>query len=318
MPAIYWRYPTDLVGKRHFYFLFSVAIILSGVVTIAFFGLRLGIDFTGGFLLEIETEQPVSIDDVTQRVRASGIEGGTVQSSGAQSTFIRGKDVSDAQKQLLFTKVGEIGGNVTEHRFELVGPTIGAELARNASRAVVFASIAILGYIMWAFRTVPRPASSFRFASVTIVALVHDVLVVVGAFAIFGKVWGVEIDTLFVTGLLTIIGYSVHDSIVVLDRIRENLKKFRGAPFAEVANVSLLQTMNRSITTSLTVVFVLIGLLLFGGTNIFWFVVALLIGIVTGTYSSLFIATPLLVWWQEWSVSNADSRSPLIRLLARL
>ncbi|MDP3724220.1 MAG: protein translocase subunit SecF [bacterium] len=292
----------DLVGKRFYYFLFSVAIILSGVAATAFFGLRFGIDFTGGFLLEIETEQPVSIDDVTQRARVSGIEGVTVQSSGKQSVFIRGKDVTDAQKQTLFAKVGEIGGNVTEQRFELVGPTIGAELARNASRAVVFASIAILGYIMWAFRTVPRPASSFRFAVCTIIALVHDVLVVVGAFAIFGKVWGVEIDTLFVTALLTVIGYSVHDSIVVLDRIRENLKKFRGASFAEVANVSLLQTMNRSITTSLTVVFVLVGLLLFGGTNIFWFVVALLIGIVTGTYSSLFIATPLLVWWQERTI----------------
>lgn len=281
--------------------MFSAAIILSGLVAIAFFGLRFGIDFTGGFLLEIETERPVSIDDVTVRARASGIEGVTVQSSGSQSVFIRGKDVRDAQKQTLFTKVGEIGGKVTEQRFELVGPTIGQELARNALRAVGFASIAILGYIMWAFRTVPRPASSFRFACVTIVALVHDVLVVVGAFAIFGKIWGVEIDTLFVTAVLTVIGYSVHDSIVVLDRMRENLKKFRGSSFADIANVSLLQTLNRSITTSLTVVFVLVGLLLFGGTNIFWFVVALLIGIVTGTYSSLFIATPLLVVWQEWA-----------------
>ena len=291
----------DLVGKRLFYFLFSAAIILAGIAVISFFGLRFGIDFTGGFLLEIETEQPVSIDEINQRARASGIEGITVQSSGKRSVFIRGKDVRDAQKQTLFAKVGEIGGKVTEQRFELVGPTIGAELTRHASRAVVFASIAILGYIMWAFRAVPRPASSFRFACVTIIALVHDVLVVVGAFAIFGKIWGVEIDTLFVTALLTVIGYSVHDSIVVLDRMRENLKKFRGSSFADIANVSLLQTLNRSITTSLTVVFVLVGLLLFGGTNIFWFVVALLIGIVTGTYSSLFIATPLLVVWQDWA-----------------
>lgn len=190
---------------------------------------------------------------------------------------------------------------------ENVGPVIGKELAEKALWALGLSLVVIVLYIAWAFRQVPRPASSWRFGVCAVVALVHDVLVVVGIFSLLGHFYQVEIDTLFVTALLTIIGFSVHDTIVVFDRIRENLKKMTGIPFAGVVNASILQTLTRSINTSVTVVFVLLALLLLGGTTLKWFVAALLIGIVSGTYSSIFNASPLLVIWQEWSQRAAKS-----------
>ena len=164
---------------------------------------------------------------------------------------------------------------------------------------MIVASIFIVLYIAFSFRQVSKPASSWRFGITAIVALFHDILLIIGVFAILGKFLGVEVDTLFVTALLTIIGFSVHDTIVVFDRIRENLQKNIGKKFTEVANISVVQTLGRSLNTSLTVIFVLIALLLFGGETIKWFVVALLIGIISGTYSSIFNATALLVWWEE-------------------
>jgi preprotein translocase subunit SecF len=180
-----------------------------------------------------------------------------------------------------------------------VGPTIGNELKQKAVLAIILACVMIVIYISYSFRKVPKPASSFRFGISAIVALIHDVLVVVGLFAILGYFWHVEIDTLFVTALLTVIGFSVHDTIVVFDRIRENLPRYLSRKFEEVADISITQTLARSLNTSLTVVFVLLALLLFGGESIRWFVVALLVGIISGTYSSIFNATALLTWWEE-------------------
>ena len=157
----------------------------------------------------------------------------------------------------------------------------------------------IVLYIAFSFRKVPKPTSSLRFGVAAVVALIHDVLLVIGVFAILGKFLGVEIDTMFVTALLTIIGFSVHDTIVVFDRIRENLLKNSGKKFIEVANLSVVQTLARSLNTSLTVIFVLFALLLFGGETIKWFIVALLVGIISGTYSSIFNATALLVFWEN-------------------
>lgn len=176
---------------------------------------------------------------------------------------------------------------------------IGRELSQKALIALLLASLAIVVYIAFSFRRIPKPASSWRFGIAAVVALIHDVLVVVGIFAILGRFLNVEVDTLFITALLTIIGFSVHDTIVVFDRIRENLLKNMGKRFIDVANLSVVQTLGRSLNTSLTVVFVLIALLLFGGETIRWFVVALLVGIISGTYSSIFNATALLVWWEE-------------------
>jgi preprotein translocase subunit SecF len=191
--------------------------------------------------------------------------------------------------------------DVKQQEFETIGPVIGQETTLNALKAVGIASILIILYITWSFRSVPKPASSFRFGICAIIALIHDVLVVVGVFAILGHFFGVEIDSLFVTAILTIIGFSVHDTIVVFDRIRENLRRNGGENFAKTANESIIQTIGRSLNTSLTVILVLFTLLLFGGESIRWFVVALLIGIISGTYSSIFNASPLLVLWHEFS-----------------
>ena len=182
---------------------------------------------------------------------------------------------------------------------ESVGPVIGKELEQNAVKAVIVASIVIVGFITLSFRRIPKPTSSFRFGVAAIVALLHDVIVVVGLFAILGYFWGVEINSMFITALLTIMGFSVHDTIVVFDRIRENLLRNIGGKFESIVDLSIEQTLVRSLNTSLTVILVLVAMLLFGGESIRWFVVALLVGVVSGTYSSIFNAAAVLSWWEE-------------------
>lgn len=192
------------------------------------------------------------------------------------------------------------GTIVTPDMTETVGPVIGAETTRNAIFSIGIASLAIIAYIAYAFREIPKPYSSWKFGVTAVVALLHDVLVVVGIFSLLGHFYGVKVDALFVTAILTVIGFSVHDTIVVFDRIRENLRKTAGKiSFTQVVNESLLQTLGRSLSTSLTVLFTLLALILFGGETIRYFVLALFIGVFSGTYSSIFNAAPLLVLWEE-------------------
>lgn len=292
----------DIIGKKRWYFLFSLLVIIPGVISLVLFGLRLSIDFVGGSLLEVKGEGlGVSSQELGDVVSQTGIEVSTVQQSGDKTYLIRMKPVDTDKNEEIKKILKEKYGEVEELRFETVGPTIGREITTKAIQALVLASILIVLYIAWSFRKVPKPASSWRFGVTAIVALLHDALVVVGIFSLLGHFLHVEIDSLFVTALLTVIGFSVHDTIVVFDRIRENLRKTGGSqPFAQVVNESIIQTLNRSLNTSLTVILVLFALLLFGGTTIRWFVVALLIGIISGTYSSIFNASPLLVVWHEW------------------
>lgn len=297
----------DIIGKKWFYFLFSGLIIIPGLVSLTLFGLKLAIDFTGGTLLELRVNPPaggeklkVEKDALREGVESLGMAVGSIQTSGEKTYLLRLKPIEREQKEKIKKTLREKLGEVEELRFETVGPVVGKELARKAILALFLASLMIIIYIAWAFREVPKPASSWRFGLCAIVALLHDVLVVVGIFSLLGHFLKVEVDTLFVTALLTIIGFSVHDTIVVFDRIRENLKRMTGIPFAQVVNESIIQTLTRSLNTSLTVVFVLLALLLFGGQTLRWFVVALLLGIISGTYSSIFNASPLLVLWQEW------------------
>lgn len=281
----------NLMKYKLWYFIFSLLVILPGLYFLVTAGLRLGIDFTGGALLEYKFEQPVTLDDLKKY--------GQVTPSNDNTYILRSKPLEQTQINGIKKSLTDKYGKVEELRIENVGPVIGAELERKALLSLLIASVAIVLYIAWSFRKVPKPASSWRFGIAAIVALIHDVLLVVGIFAILGHFLNVEVDTLFVTALLTIIGFSVHDTIVVFDRIRENLIKQQGRKFIDVANLSVVQTLGRSLNTSLTVVFVLLALLLFGGETIKWFVVALLVGIVSGTYSSIFNATALLVWWEE-------------------
>ncbi len=238
-------------------------------------------------------------EQLKKTITEQGVEVSQIVSSGENTYIIKTKPLDSKNLTDIKKVLTEKYGNVEERSSQNVGPIIGSELKQKAIYALLFSSLAIVLYITFSFRKIPKPASSLRFGIAAILALIHDILVVVGTFAILGKFLGVGIDTLFVTALLTVIGFSVHDTIVVFDRIRENLIKHTGKKFIDIANLSVIQTLGRSLNTSLTVIFVLTALLLFGGETIRWFVVALLVGIISGTYSSIFNATALLVWWEE-------------------
>lgn len=281
------------------YFIFSILIMLPGLYYLFTSGLKLGIDFTGGALLEYQFNNPINTEELKSTILEQGIEVGQIVESGNNTYIIRTKPIEEGKVNEIKNKLSQKYGTIEERRIENVGPVIGNELKQKSGIALGLSTVAIILYIAFTFRKVPKPASSWRFGITAIVALLHDVLVVVGIFAILGHVWGVEVDTLFITALLTIIGFSVHDTIVVFDRIRENLLKHPGLKFEKIANLSVVQTLGRSLNTSLTVVFVLTAMLLFGGETLRWFTVALLIGIISGTYSSIFNATALLSYWEE-------------------
>ncbi len=289
----------NLMKFKVWYFVFSLIIILPGLYYLLTSGLHLGIDFTGGALIEYRFNQSIDTNKLKQEITKDGIEVGSINSIGNSTYVIRTKPLDQEKINFMKINLSEKFGAVEERRVENVGPLMGAEVSRKALIALVIASLGIILYIAFSFRKVPKPASSWRLGIAAVVALIHDVLIVAGAFAILGKIFKVEVDILFVTALLTVIGFSVHDTIVVFDRIRENLIKNIGKKFIDIANLSVIQTLGRSLNTSLTVVFVLLALLLFGGETIRWFTVALLIGIISGTYSSIFNATALLVWWEE-------------------
>ena len=300
----------DIIGKKYLYFLISLIVIIPGIVSLILFGLNLSIDFTGGSLITVSVPKQATQDDASKVSAILQKEGLKVSSSDTTGNLVRVRTQTMDQKEnsRFVSDLSSIKG-AKQEEFQSIGPTIGAETTTNATAAVGLASLFIVLYITWSFRKIPKPASSLRFGICAVIALIHDVLVVIGLFAIFGHFFGVEIDSLFVTALLTIIGFSVHDTIVVFDRIRENLKRVSGLSFDRVVNESILQTLDRSLNTSLTVVLVLIALLLFGGESIRWFVVALLVGVISGTYSSIFNASPLLVLWQELSEKLRRNRN---------
>lgn len=288
-----------LMDKKWWFFIFSFLLILPGVFSLAVYKLNLGVDFTGGALLEYRFEKAVDKIAAREELIKNKIETISVIDSGPNTYIFKTKPINDTQVGEARKVLSDTFGKVEEVRIESVGPIIGGETTKNAVIAVLVASVMIILYLALAFRKVPKPASSWRFGITAVAALLHDVLLLLGVFSLLGYFWKVEIDVLFVTALLTVIGFSVHDTIVVFDRIRENLPKYLSRKFIDVANISITQTLGRSLNTSLTVVFVLLALLLFGGESIRWFVVALLVGIISGTYSSIFNATALLVLWEE-------------------
>ncbi|MEK7533966.1 MAG: protein translocase subunit SecF [Patescibacteria group bacterium] len=299
----------DIIGKKYFYFALSLLVVVPGLISLILFGLNLSIDFAGGsritlaFSKKIDESTRERIKNIlaTQKVHTTTIV------TSDRLAFVRTSPIDQDQNNKFITLLASEFKGVKQTEFETIGPTIGKETTANAIKAVILASILIVLYITWSFRKVPKPASSWRFGICTIVALIHDVLVVVGIFSILGHFFKVEIDSLFVTALLTIIGFSVHDTIVVFDRIRENLKRMVGVPFATIVNDSILQTLARSLNTSITTLLVLFALYIFGGESTKWFIVALLIGITSGTYSSIFNAAPLLVVWNEWREKRNSS-----------
>lgn len=297
----------QIISHKKWYFILSLVVIIPGLISLLLFGLKTSIDFSGGSRITLLDNQNVSATDQlhVRKVFASNkVDIATVQTS-ARTMIIRTKPLDQKVHTKIINDIAvATKNNIKEESYETVGPTIGAETTVNAIEGVSLAALLIVLYIAWSFRGVPKPTSSWRFGICAIIALLHDVLVLIGIFSLLGHFFGVEIDSLFVTALLTVIGFSVHDTIVVFDRIRENLKNNFVYPFPDVVNNSMLQTMGRSVNTSLTVVLVLLALLFFGGESIRWFVVALLIGVISGTYSSIFNASPLLVVWNEWSMKR--------------
>ncbi|MBU4098953.1 protein translocase subunit SecF [Patescibacteria group bacterium] len=291
----------NIIGKKNLYFIISLLVIMPGIISIFLWGLRLSIDFTGGSRIILLFDKKVN-QQTENRVKDSfkeeKIEIVTIQPSD-KSLIIRTKPINEKQDANLLKRLKSKVGSVKQEEFETIGPSIGSEITMNALKAILLASVLIVLYIAYSFRTVPKPTSSWRFGICAVIALVHDALVLVGIFSLLGHFAGVEVDSLFITALLTVIGFSVHDTIVVFDRIRENLRRTIDLPFPQIVNDSILQTLVRSLNTSLTAILVLFTLLIFGGSTIHWFIIALLIGIASGTYSSIFNAAPLLVAWHE-------------------
>jgi len=300
----------NIIKNRYFYFLLSLLIIIPGIVFLILnwtnpkikTPLPLGIDFTGGSLLEVQFSgtRPSSDEMMNVYLKFAPDSDPLVQSLGEDALSIRSKRIEDNIKGQIVAELGNTtGSTITVLEFTSVSASIGAEVTRAAGFAILLAAIAILGYISFAFRGVDH---AFRYGVAAIAAMLHDVFVVLGVEAILAYYLGWEADALFLTALLTVIGFSVHDSIVVFDRVRENAHIYRRIGYETLVNHSVIQTLDRSINTQLTVLFTLFALVLFGGDSIRHFVIILLVGIFSGTYSSIFNAAPILVVWenQEW------------------
>ncbi len=307
----------NLIKHRYLYFAISLLIIVPGILALIFWKLPMGIDFTGGSLLEVQFTSGVtpSIDQVSALYNEFStpqmdIADPVVQPLGTDSLSIRSREMDDATKGKIVAALQERygdGKDVTISNFTQVSPAVGQEVARAAAVAVGMAAIAILIYIWFAFRKVNH---AFRYGTAAVIAMLHDILVVVGVEAILGHFLGWQVDSLFLTALLTVIGFSVHDTIVVFDRIRENSNIYRRVDFETVVNHSVVQTLDRSINTQLTVMITLLALVLFGGVSIRHFVVVLLVGVFSGTYSSIFNASPILVVWENKEWRNWFRRKP--------
>jgi preprotein translocase subunit SecF len=298
----------DLVHRRKLWYSISLALIIPGLLALIFWHLHLGIDFTGGSVWELQFPRTdIQSLDVRQLMINQGQQDPQVQIATnpdqTETVLIKLKHLEEGspEKAQLSSALKTQYGDYKELSLDSVGPTVGASVSKNSILSVFAAAVGILLYLAWAFRKVKRP---FLYGSCAIAAMLHDVFIVLGIFAILGKLVGTEIDSLFVTAVLTVIGFSVHDTIVVFDRIRENQIRRPAMPFDDVVNYSLNQTIVRSINTSLTVIFTLLALVLFGGATIREFVLALLLGVVSGTYSSIFNASQLLVSWERGEIQR--------------
>ncbi|MGQ9553054.1 MAG: protein translocase subunit SecF [Anaerolineae bacterium] len=306
----------DIIGKRRWYFLISLLVIVPGVTamiySMIYFGspMRLSIDFTSGTLLELRFANPVPSAEVWAVYAERGYNDTSVQTAEDDRTvLIRSKQLPLDTKQEIVAELEKRFGPAEQRRYESVGPAVGHEVTRAATIAIIVGAFAILAFIIVAFRGVPN---AFRYGVCAIVAMVHDILVTTGLFSLMGLFAGWEVDSLFLTALLTVVGFSVQDTIVVFDRIRENIPKRRGESFEMVVNRSLLETLHRSLATQLNAMFVLVAILFFGGATIKQFVATLLAGMISGTYSSIFNAVPLLVVWE-----TGEAGAVLRRLFGR-
>ena len=304
----------DIVGKRYWFFLISALVIVPGIISLAIFGLTPGVDFSSGTTMTLRFDADVEQSQLRQELIALGYDKAVIQRTGEDDFFIRIRQVSSEERQALVTGLkSALSTEITVRDYYAVSPIIATETGRNAAIAVGIAAIAMLVYIAWAFRRMPKP---FRWGTCAIIALIHDALVVVGIFSILGWVAGVQIDAMFITGMLTVVGYSVNNTVVVFDRIRENVSKGISKDFEVTVNASVLETLGRSLNTSLTTLFVILAIFLFGGVTVRYFILVLLIGVIAGTYSSMCLAAPLLVIWDRGEWGRFFSWLPFVKKAA--
>ena len=290
----------QILKARKIWLIFSLVLTVLSIVSISVFGYRAGIDFAGGTNLELQLTgakegveaKPAIIAAYEQVVNLEVAP----QSTEADRYFVRSAQIDNQQKNEIITYLQTKFTKAEELRFESVDPTIGADIVRKAILAVIVAALGIMFYLAYAFRSVPKPLTSWDFGLGAVVSLVHDVIVLLGIYSLMSHFWGAEVDGMFIAALLTLLGFSVHDTIVTFDRIRENMRRRSGEDLEVICNDSISETIVRSINTSFTVVLVLLAMTLFGGATLKFFTLSLLIGVVFGTYSSIFIATPVLLW----------------------
>lgn len=356
----------NIVSRRKIWFAISVFLVSGSLIAVAMWGLKFGIEFTGGSLLEVGVKNGgvLSVEDTRESLRGEGVEDSVVQLTGDDTVLIRIGHIDEAKHQQILLSLNEKAGAhivktendsdknvqkaevklettggvegvevvqvddedegaevakatslgglmeseqyIIEKQFDSIGPVIGEELRSSTLWALIITLLAISAYIAWAFRKISYPVSSTKYGLAAIISLLHDLIITIGVFSVLGNFYGVEVGVAFVAALLAILGYSINDTIVVFDRTRENLIKSRSENFAEVVNRSVNETLTRSINTSFTTLLTLIALWFFGGSSISYFVLALIVGISAGTYSSIFIASPLLVSWYE---ANLEKRA---------
>lgn len=297
-----------IVRYRYFYFILPAVLVLLSALAIGFFGLKPGVDLRGGALLEVSyADGRPAIEEVTEAVRTLEFGEVRVQPTGETGYFFRSRSLSEEERQRLIETV-TFDKQLTVERFTSIGPTIGDELRAKGWVAIVLVSFTVVFYIAFVFRHVSEPVASWKYGFIAIVTLLHDILIPTGLFAFLGYTRGAEVDSLFIVAVLTILGISINDTIVVFDRIRENLRKNierdRTEPFDEVVGRSMDETTARSINTSLSVVIALIILYAFGPEATRNLALVLMVGMIAGTYSSIFLASPLLVELEKWQVKK--------------
>ena len=306
----------DIVGKKQWFFLISGILVVIGIVSLAISHiqlqapLRLGTDFTGGTSMMMHFVPEVQQSQLRDEMAKLGYDEAIIQHAGEGDFIIHTREITSAEARELTEKVGtELESQVKIIDFRSTSPAVAARTARNAFIAIVVAAVAMMFYIVWAFRRMPSP---FRWGACAVIALVHDVFIILGIFSLLGWLAGVTVDAMFITGLLAVVGYSINNTVVIFDRIRENISKQIRPDFASTVNDSLVETLGRCLNTALTTLFVLLALFLFGGATIQYFVLVLVLGVIIGTYSSIGISSQLLVAWEkrEWRTLLPFTKRP--------
>jgi preprotein translocase subunit SecF len=297
----------SMINKRGWFYIISAVIIIPGLISMGVFGFNRGVEFQSGTSITYKFDKPISQEQLRNALTDLKYDETMIQRTGEGNYIIRLRELTDEQKAALNTDLEKaLSTKVTKIDEFSVSPLVAGETANDAIIAVLIASIFMILYIAWAFRKMPNP---FRWGVCAIIALLHDTIVVMGIFSILGWLLGLQIDSLFISAMLTIVGYSINNTIVVYDRIRENVKRGVSKDFGEVVNASVLETMGRCLNTSLTTLFAIVAVFLFGGATIHFFMLALLIGVVAGAYDSICVSGALLVTWDKGDIRRLFKRS---------